>query len=209
MPNPPAHAIHKSVTVWGHFSTSWLKSQNSSLTNHFLQQQMCFMQYHSEHKSKQRLNMLLNVAWVTVWMLEFSGKPDALHYKKFPISEMDQWKYDMVESLNIEWVWVNRNGPNIFNPDQNHGKNFFHAMLPPMTQLQNEVPMCNPASSSVLFHQVGGWFYIFDLVFQWKWSTSTDCSQIFLKVYLTPFHHLLLFMLKTFDRIFSFWCYFL
>ena len=44
-----------------------------------------------------------------------------------------------MQIVDIEWVWVNRNGPNtetvIFNCAQNGGKNFFHAMLPPKTQL--------------------------------------------------------------------------
>ena len=70
----------------------------------------------------------------------------------------------------VEWVWVNRNGPNTemvdFNPAQNGGKNFFHAMLPPMTQVQNGVTACQTMPSSVLFCEVGGWFYIFFLTFQ-------------------------------------------
>ena len=69
----------------------------------------------------------------------------------------------------LEWVWVNRNGPITemvdLNPAQNGGKNFFHAMLPPMTQVRNEVTACQTMPSYVLFFEVGGWFYNFFLTF--------------------------------------------
>ena len=41
------------------------------------------------------------------------------------------------------------------------GKTFFHAMLPPMTQVQNELTACKTAPSFILFCKVGRWFYVF------------------------------------------------
>ena len=70
---------------------------------------------------------------------------------------------------NVEEVWVNQNGPNTetvdFNPAQNGWKNFFHSILPPMTQVQNEVPASKTMPSSILFHKVGRWFYVLNLAF--------------------------------------------